>query len=174
MAKASGGVRNSASSHKAKSTISLTSQQIDKVRSYMYTINDNGKFTDAQKAQAVYDGREDLKKLYPNQTFITVTSLSVDEDGHLHTEIGINGSYHNFGQIRFDTIDRMFHVSHDGYSWKTATLERFREQYKYIQNKTNFHKWDEKMENLIDRYNVKPTKEQETFMSIESRYRTKK
>lgn len=47
-------------------------------------------------------------------------------------------------------------------------------QYKYIQDKQNFGKWDKKMEELIDRHNNKPTKEHNAFMDIEQRYRLSK
>ena len=74
----------------------------------------------------------------------------------------------------FRTSDNKFHINYEGYSWKTATLNNMREQYKYIKDKQNFHKYDDKMENLIDKYNNEPTKEQLAFMSIEQRYRNKK
>lgn len=173
MAKNSGGTR------KSRPTKTLSTEKISAVRDYMHTLNDNGTYTDIDKAQAIYAGREDLKDLYPDQPFITVTSLSVDEKGNLHTNIGLNGKKiadmpRNFGYIRFDTRDNKFHINYEGYSWKTATLNNMREQYKYIQNKQNFHKYDEKMESMIDRYNNAPTKEQLAFMSIEQRYRNKK
>lgn len=173
MAKGSGTTRAS-----SPATKPLPSEKIQAVKDYMYTTDDNGAYSDSDKAKAVYAGREDLKKLYPNESYITITSLSVDEDGNLHTEIGINGKkvagIHTFGQIRFDSQKNMFYVNYEGYSWETATLKNLKEQYKYIQNKQNFGKYDEKMEDIIDKYNNKPTKEQEAFRSIEQRYRNKK
>lgn len=174
MAKGSGNTRTSSPAHGT----TLSSEKIKAVSDYTYTLNDNGKYTDADKASAVYAGRKDLKSMYPDQSFITVTGLSVDDAGNLHTEVGINGSkvagVRTFGQIRLDTHDLKFHVSYEGYSWKTATLYRFREQYKYIQSKKNFGKWNDEMENIIDRHNVKLTNEMNQFLSIESRYRSKK
>ena len=174
MAKASGNTRTSSPSHGS----ALSAEKIKAVSDYTSTVFDNGKYTDADKASAVYAGRKDLESLYPGQLFITVTGLKVDDDGNLHTNVGINGSkiagVRTFGQIRLNTHDLMFHVSYEGYSWKTATLYNFRAQYKYIQSKRNFGKWDDKMENIIDKHNVKPTSEMNKFMSIESRYRNKK
>ena len=173
MAKNSGGTRKS----RPKET--LPTEKITAVSDYMYTIDDNGAYSDSDKAKAIYKGREELKKLYPDQPFITVTHLSVDEQGYLHVDIGLNGKKiagmpREFGQIRYDTRDNKFHVSYQGYKWKTATLNNMREQYKYIQNKQNFGKYDEKMEQIIDKYNKTPTKEQSSFWSIEQRLRNKK
>ena len=173
MAKGGGGTRKS----RPKKTLPI--ERINAVSDYMYTIDDNGAYSDSDKAKAVYKGREELKKLYPDQPFITVTHLSVDEQGYLHVEIGLNGKKiagmpREFGQIRYDTRDNKFHVSYQGYKWKTATLKNMREQYKYIQNKQNFGKYDEKMEQIIDKYNKTPTKEQSSFWSIEQRLRNKK
>lgn len=94
-------------------------------------------------------------------------------------EIGLNkkkiaGMPRSFGQIRYDTHDNMFHVSHEGYEWRTATLNNLREQYKYIQGKQNFGRWDKRMEEMIDRHNNKPTKEHNAFMNIVQRYRLSK
>ena len=173
MAKASGGTRKS---HPKKT---ISAEKISAVKDYMNTVDDNGAYTDSDKAKAVYAGREDLKNLYPNEPFITITGLRVDDNGNLHTNIGINGKKiagmpRTFGQVRFDTSDNKFHINYEGYSWKTATLNNMREQYKYIKDRQNFHKYDDKMENLIDKYNNEPTKEQLAFMSIEQRYRNKK
>ena len=173
MAKNSGGTRKS----RPKET--LPTEKITAVSDYMYTINDNGAYSDSDKAKAIYKGREELKKLYPDQPFITVTHLSVDEQGYLHVEIGLNGKKiagmpREFGQIRYDTRNNKFHVSYQGYKWETATLNNMREQYKYIQNKQNFGKYDKKMEQIIDKYNKTPTKEQSSFWSIEQRLRNKK
>lgn len=173
MAKGSGGTRK----NHPKGT--LPTAKINAVSDYMYTIDDNGAYSDSDKAKAIYKGREELKKLYPDQPFITVTHLSVDEQGYLHVEIGINGKKitgmpRTFGQVRFDTLDNKFHINYEGYSWKTATLNNMREQYKYIKDRQNFHKYDDKMEHLIDKYNNVPTKEQLDFMSIKQRYRNKK
>lgn len=173
MAKNSGGTRKS----RPKET--LPTEKITAVSDYMYTIDDNGAYSDSDKAKAIYKGREELKKLYPDQPFITVTHLSVDEQGYLHVEIGLNGKKiagmpREFGQIRYDTRNNKFHVSYQGYKWETATLNNMREQYKYIQNKQNFGKYDEKMEQIIDKYNKTPTKEQSSFWSIEQRLRNKK
>lgn len=173
MAKGGGGTRKS----RPKET--LSTEKINAVSDYMYTIDDNGAYSDSDKAKAIYKGREELKKLYPDQPFITVTHLSVDEQGYLHVDIGLNGKKiagmpREFGQIRYDTRDNKFHVSYQGYKWQTATLKNMREQYKYIQNKQNFGKYDEKMEQIIDKYNKTPTKEQSSFWSIEQRLRNKK
>lgn len=173
MAKNSGGTRKS----HPKET--LPTEKITAVSDYMYTIDDNGAYSDSDKAKAIYKGREELKELYPDQPFITVTHLSVDEQGYLHVEIGLNGKKiagmpREFGQIRYDTRNNKFHVSYQGYKWETATLNNMREQYKYIQNKQNFGKYDEKMEQIIDKYNKTPTKEQSSFWSIEQRLRNKK
>ena len=173
MAKNSGGTRKS----RPKET--LPTEKITAVSDYMYTIDDNGAYSDSDKAKAIYKGREELKKLYPDQPFITVTHLSVDEQGYLHVEIGLNGKKiagmpREFGQIRYDTRNNKFHVSYQGYKWETATLNNMREQYKYIQNKQNFGKYDKKMEQIIDKYNKTPTKEQSSFWSIEQRLRNKK
>lgn len=173
MAKGGGGTRKS----RPKET--LPTEKITAVSDYMYTIYDNGAYSDSDKAKAIYKGREKLKKLYPDQPFITVTHLSVDEQGYLHVEIGLNGKKiagmpREFGQIRYDTRDNKFHVTYQGYKWETATLNNMREQYKYIQDKQNFGKWDKKMEELIDRHNNKPTKEHNAFMDIEQRYRLSK
>lgn len=173
MAKGGGRTRKS----RPKET--LSTEKINAVSDYMYTIDDNGVYSDSDKAKAIYKGREELKKLYPDQSFITVTHLSVDEQGYLHVKIGLNGKKifgmpREFGQIRYDTRNNKFHVSYQGYKWQTATLNNMREQYKYIQNKQNFGKWDNKMEEIIDKYNNKPTKEHNAFMNIEQRYRLSK
>lgn len=84
MAKGGGGTRKS----RPKET--LSTEKINAVSDYMYTIDDNGAYSDSDKAKAIYKGREELKKLYPDQSFITVTHLSVDEQGYLHVEIGLN------------------------------------------------------------------------------------
>lgn len=173
MAKGGGGTRKS----RPKET--LSTEKINAVSDYMYTIDDNGAYSDSDKAKAIYKGREELKKLYPDQSFITVTHLSVDEQGYLHVEIGLNkkkiaGMPRSFGQIRYDKHDNMFHVSHEGYERRTATLNNLREQYKYIQGKQNFGRWDKRMEEMIDRHNNKPTKEHNAFMNIVQRYRLSK
>lgn len=59
MAKASGGTKKS---HPKKT---ISSEKISAVKDYMNTVDDNGAYTDSDKAKAVYAGREDLKNLYP-------------------------------------------------------------------------------------------------------------
>lgn len=85
MAKGGGGTRKS----RPKET--LPTEKINAVSDYMYTIDDSGAYSDSDKAKAIYKGREELKELYPDQPFITVTHLNVDEQGYLHVNIGING-----------------------------------------------------------------------------------
>lgn len=177
MAKGSGSTRRSAPPRRTE----LSIEKINAVRDYMYTTDDNGKYSDSDKASAIYAAREELARLYPNQSFITPTALNVTEDGHLQVSIGINGKKvadapRSNGTILLSTRDALFHVNHNGYSWKTETLNNLREQMSYVMQRARTGKIDERMEELMRPYRegIRLSQEQTRFMDIERKYRERR